>query len=41
MPITRDGVGVSEGIVEGTIRLLSWGIPEVVHYRIEKEDIEA
>lgn len=40
MPITRDGVGVAEGIVEGKIRLLSWGIPEVAQYRVEAEGVE-
>ncbi|MFH1764351.1 MAG: phosphoenolpyruvate--protein phosphotransferase [Gemmatimonadota bacterium] len=41
MPIIRDGVGVSEGIVEGTIRLLSWSNPEVLHRRVEAEQVES
>jgi phosphotransferase system enzyme I (PtsI) len=40
MPIVRDGVGVSEGIVEGKIHLLRWGIPEVVHRRVEAHLVE-
>ena len=40
MPIIRDGFGVSEGIVEGKIRLLSWGIPEVIHRRVEADQVE-
>ncbi len=40
MPIIRDGVGVSEGIVEGKIQLLSWGIPEVIHRRVEADQVE-
>ena len=40
MPIVRDGFGVSEGIVEGKIHLLSWGIPEVVHRRVEADLVE-
>jgi phosphotransferase system enzyme I (PtsI) len=27
--------------VEGTIRQLSWGIPEIAHHRVEAEDIES
>jgi len=41
MPIIRDGFGVSEGIVEGKIQLLSWGIPEVIHRRVEADQVEA
>ena len=41
MPIIRDGLGVSEGIVEGKIQLLSWGIPEVVHRRVDADKVEA
>lgn len=40
MPIVRDGLGVSEGIVEGKIHLLNWDIPEVVHSRVEKDGVE-
>ena len=40
MPIIRDGFGVSEGIVEGKIHLMSWTIPEVVHRRVEEGLIE-
>ncbi|MGD2122039.1 MAG: phosphoenolpyruvate--protein phosphotransferase [Gemmatimonadota bacterium] len=40
MPIIRDGFGVSEGIVEGTIQVLSWEIPEVVHKRIGADQVE-
>ena len=40
MPTIRDGVGVSEGIVEGMVRLLSLGIPEVIHRRIEASEVE-
>lgn len=40
MPISRDGFGVSEGIVEGTVRLLSWGIPEIVHRTVEADQVE-
>ena len=40
MPIVRDGFGVSEGIVEGKVHLLSWGIPEVVHRRVEADLVE-
>jgi phosphotransferase system enzyme I (PtsI) len=36
----RDGFGVSEGIVEGKIHLMSWGVPEVVHRRVEAEQVE-
>jgi len=41
MPTIRDGVGVSEGIVEGMVRLLSLGIPEVIHRRIEANEVES
>lgn len=41
MPISRDGFGVSEGIVEGSIRILNWGLPEVVHRRVEPDQVEA
>ena len=41
MPIIRDGFGVSEGIVEGKIQLLSWGIPEVINRRVETDQVEA
>ena len=41
MPIVRDGLGVSEGIVEGKIHLLNWGVPEVAHRRVEPEEVEA
>ncbi|MFC1575491.1 phosphoenolpyruvate--protein phosphotransferase [Gemmatimonadota bacterium] len=40
MPIVKDGFGVSEGIVEGKVRLLDWGIPEVVHRRVEADQVE-
>ena len=40
MPTIRDGVGVSEGIVEGVVRLLSLGIPEVIHRRVEANEVE-
>jgi len=40
LPIVLDGLGVSEGIVEGKIHLLNWDIPEVVHSRVEKDGIE-
>jgi len=40
VPIIRDGFGVSEGIVEGKIHLMSWTIPEVVHRRVEEGLIE-
>ncbi len=40
MPTIRDGVGVSEGIVEGKVRLLSLGIPEVIHRRIEASEVK-
>jgi len=40
VPIIRDGLGVSEGIVEGKIQLLSWGVPEVVHRRVEADQVE-
>ncbi len=40
MPISRDGFGVSEGIVEGSVRLLNWGLPEVVHRRVEADQVE-
>ena len=40
MPIIRDGFGVSEGIVEGKIQLLSWGLPEVIHRRVEADQVE-
>jgi len=39
VPITRDGFGVSEGIVEGRVRLLSWGIPEVLDRRAKPDDL--
>jgi phosphotransferase system enzyme I (PtsI) len=38
--ISRDGFGVSEGIVEGSVRLLNWGLPEVVHRRVEADQVE-
>ena len=41
MPTILDGVGVSEGIVEGTIRLLNWGNPEVVHRRVDADQVES
>ncbi len=41
MPIIRDGFGVSEGIAEGKIRVLTWEIPEVVHRRVEIDQVEA
>ncbi len=40
MPIIRDGFGVSEGIVEGKIQVLSWENPEVVHRRVEADQVE-
>ena len=40
MPIVIDGFGVSEGIVEGRIHLLNWGVPEVAHRRVEAERVE-
>ena len=40
MTTVRDGLGVSEGIVEGKVHLLSWTIPEVVHGRVEEDQIE-
>jgi len=40
VPIVRDGFGVSEGIVEGKVHLLSWGLPEVVHRRVEPDLVE-
>jgi phosphotransferase system enzyme I (PtsI) len=40
VPIVRDGHGVSEGIVQGTVHLLHWGIPEVVHRRVEPDKVE-
>jgi phosphotransferase system enzyme I (PtsI) len=41
VPIIRDGFGVSEGIVEGKIQVLNWEIPEVVHRRVEADQVEA
>jgi phosphotransferase system enzyme I (PtsI) len=41
VPIIRDGFGASEGIVEGRIQLLNWEIPEVVHRRVEADQVEA
>jgi phosphotransferase system enzyme I (PtsI) len=41
VPIIRDGVGVSEGIEEGKIQLLDWDIPEVIHRRVEADQVEA
>ncbi len=40
MPIVRDGFGVSEGIVEGKVRLLTWEIPQIVHRRVEADLVE-
>jgi len=40
VPIVIDGFGVSEGIVEGRIHLLNWGVPEVAHRRVEAERVE-
>lgn len=40
MSIVRDGFGVSEGIVEGTIHVLVWGVPEVAHNRVEESQVE-
>jgi phosphoenolpyruvate-protein phosphotransferase (PTS system enzyme I) len=35
-----DGVGASEGIGAGPIHLLNWGVPEVPHRTISKDEIE-
>jgi len=40
VPIIKDGFGVSEGIVQGKVHLLRWGIPEVVHRRVEGDRVE-
>ncbi len=40
MPIVRDGFGVSEGIVEGRVRLLTWEIPQIAHRRVESDRVE-
>ncbi len=40
MSIVRDGFGVSEGIVEGRVRLLRWAAPEVAHQRISEGTVE-
>ncbi len=40
MPIVRDGFGVSEGIVEGRVRLLRWGPPTVLHRRVDGDQVE-
>ena len=40
MPIIRDGFGVSEGIVEGKVLLVKLGLPEVVHRRVEPNQVE-
>jgi phosphoenolpyruvate-protein phosphotransferase (PTS system enzyme I) len=42
MPRSRifDGVGASEGIGAGPIHLLNWGVPEVPHRTISKDEIE-
>jgi phosphotransferase system enzyme I (PtsI) len=36
----QDGSGVSEGIVEGKVHLLSWTIPEVPHARVEEDSLD-
>ena len=40
MPIIRDGFGVSEGIVEGKVHVLRVAFPEVVHRRVEGDQVE-
>jgi phosphoenolpyruvate-protein phosphotransferase (PTS system enzyme I) len=40
VPTVRDGFGVSEGIVEGKVRLVRLEIPEVVHRRVEADKVE-
>jgi len=40
MSHTRDGFGVSEGMVEGQVRLLNWGIPEVMDRRVEPDEVD-
>ena len=41
MPIVRDGFGVSEGIVEGTVHLMSWAVPELKHRRVPENEVDA
>lgn len=41
MSITLDGSPASEGITEGAVFLLDWGVPVVPHETVRKEDIEA
>jgi phosphoenolpyruvate-protein phosphotransferase (PTS system enzyme I) len=40
VPTIRDGFGVSEGIVEGKVLLVKLGLPEVVHRRVEPNQVE-
>jgi len=41
LPIVRDGFGVSEGIVEGTVHLMSWAVPELKHRRVPENEVDA
>ncbi len=41
MPIIRDGFGVSEGIVDGKVHVLRFSTPQVVHRRVEADQVEA
>jgi phosphotransferase system enzyme I (PtsI) len=41
MSITLDGSPASEGIAEGTVFLLQWGVPEVPHETVAEEDVPA
>jgi len=40
VPIIRDGFGVSEGIVDGRVHVLTVSTPEVVHRRVEADQVE-
>jgi phosphotransferase system enzyme I (PtsI) len=41
VPIIRDGFGVSEGIVDGKVHVLRLHTPEVVHRRVEADQVES
>ncbi len=40
MPITRYGLAASEGIAEGPVHILRWGLPEVPHEVVSPEEVE-